>query len=1009
MNVAVGDRLGPYSIIGLLGRGGMGEVYRAHDTRLDRDVAIKLLSTAISEPGQARLRFEREARIVARLNHPNILTLHDVGEHAGALFLVTELLEGTTLRRRLEQGPIPWLVAIAWATELVDGLATAHEHGIVHRDLKPENLWITHGERIKILDFGIATIVKAAAGPDQPTVAAPATAAHVLGTVGYMSPEQVRGLPVDGRTDLFSFGAVLYEMLSGRRPFARDAPLAELHAILHDEPPPLVLPPECPPALGAIVARCLAKSSPARFPSARDLGAALQALRAASAYPSPVASGETAPTVRRIAVLPFADLSPRKDQDYWCEGIADELISALGARPGLQVASRQASFRMAAALAEPQTAGARLGVESVLEGTIRASDGGLRITARLLQVATGYYVWSQTFERPPEAVFAVQDEIVEQVVQSLGLATSGPPAPRLPAANVAAYEMYLRGRQQFHRMRRETLEAARRLYRRAIELDPGFALAYAGVAVSSVSLYQDWGGQGEHLRDADEASRTAVAKGGDVAEAHLARALTLCARGDWPAAELEFETALRLQPQLFEALYFYARSWISRGDLARASHWLERAVVVRPESYEAWVLLGMARLAHGRNPAATAALQRALDAVERHLELEPDEPRPLALGAQALAGLGQIDRALEWARRARTIAVRDPGLLYNVGAAFAMAGQLDEAIACLDPAIRQCLDLPWVDHDRFLDRVRGDRRFRALLDAAWRMRGGRGGAGEQQIAYCRTKDGARIAYATTGHGPLIVRVLGWFTHLEREWAWPDLRAMWEQLSATHTVVRYDGRGIGLSDRWDGEFTEETRLLDLEAVLDAVGGGPAALFGISEGGWTAAAFALRAPARVSHIIVYGGYARGAASRPGYDPEEDQALLTLMRKGWGRETPAFRQLFTSQFFREDSEADVLAHFNELQRASADPDTAARYLASCNQRLDGTAMFARVTTPALVVHRRDDRAVPFEEGRYLASIMPGARLLPLPGSAHYFPTGRASAEDGDLVDAVARFLGD
>jgi pimeloyl-ACP methyl ester carboxylesterase len=284
---------------------------------------------------------------------------------------------------------------------------------------------------------------------------------------------------------------------------------------------------------------------------------------------------------------------------------------------------------------------------------------------------------------------------------------------------------------------------------------------------------------------------------------------------------------------------------------------------------------------------------------------------------------------------------------------------------------------------------------------------------EQSIAYCTTRDGVRIAYATTGRGPLLVRVLGWFTHLEMEWAWPDLRALWEQLSVSRTVVRYDGRGIGLSDRWTGEFTEETREWDLEAVLDAIGANataPAALLGISEGGWTAAALATRRPERVSHLVVYGGYARGATARASYDVEEDRALLTLMRKGWGRATPAFRQVFTSQFYREDADPELLAHFNELQRASTDPDTAARYLASCHTRGDGTEVFARVRTPTLIIHRREDRSVNFEEGRYLASVVPGARFRPLPGSAHYFPTARSGTNEPsglELTEAIAAFL--
>jgi pimeloyl-ACP methyl ester carboxylesterase/tetratricopeptide (TPR) repeat protein len=592
-----------------------------------------------------------------------------------------------------------------------------------------------------------------------------------------------------------------------------------------------------------------------------------------------------------------------------------------------------------------------------------------------------------------------------------------------------AYDLYLRARQQLHRMRRDSLEAARSLFRRAIDRDPALALAYAGVAEAAVWLYLDWGGRPDDLVDAEEASLHAIALGPHLAEARLSRALTLAAGRQWPAAEREFEAALRLQPQLYEARYFYGRSWVSRGDLSRAASWFERAAAVRPESEDAWILLAMARLAVGTRPEAEEALRRALDAAERHLRQAPGEIRPLAIGAQALAALGERSRAVEWASRAETLAAGDAGSLYNVGAAFAAAGEPDAALACLDPAIRHCTDLEWVDHDRLLDAVRPDPRFEALLETAWRRRGGRRAdpalterpgrsatrpspvESPQRIAYCTTSDGVRIAYAQTGQGPLLVRVLGWFTHLEMEWEWPDLRALWERLSAHHTVVRFDGRGIGLSDRWAGEFSEESRERDLDAVLDALGASasrPAALLGISEGGWTAAACALRHPDRIGHLIVYGGYARGALARPGFDAEEDRALLTLMRKGWGRATPAFRQVFTSQFYREDADPALLAHFNDLQRASADPDTAARYVGSCHTRGDGTAMFAQVARPMLVIHRRDDRSVPFEEGRYLASVVPGARFLPLPGSAHYFPTAR-SDDPGteEMIHAIEAFV--
>jgi DNA-binding winged helix-turn-helix (wHTH) protein/alpha-beta hydrolase superfamily lysophospholipase len=276
---------------------------------------------------------------------------------------------------------------------------------------------------------------------------------------------------------------------------------------------------------------------------------------------------------------------------------------------------------------------------------------------------------------------------------------------------------------------------------------------------------------------------------------------------------------------------------------------------------------------------------------------------------------------------------------------------------------------------------------------------------EQKIRFCTTSDGLSLAYSTVGSGPCIVRVLGHFTHLEAEWQWPDLRLFWERLAEHHTVVRYDGRGIGLSDRYDGDFTEETRQRDLEAVLHAIGANTVVLLGISEGGWTAAAYAIHQPERVTHLVLYGAYCRGAQARPGYDGEEDRALVTLIRKGWGRDTPAFRQVIASRFFRNDVDPKLIAHFTELQRLSADPETAARYHESAHRRGDGRGIFKQLRMPVLIIHSREDLAVNADEGRLLASIIPDSQLVLLPSGAHYFPT------DTEVVtkasDAIARFL--
>jgi pimeloyl-ACP methyl ester carboxylesterase len=278
-------------------------------------------------------------------------------------------------------------------------------------------------------------------------------------------------------------------------------------------------------------------------------------------------------------------------------------------------------------------------------------------------------------------------------------------------------------------------------------------------------------------------------------------------------------------------------------------------------------------------------------------------------------------------------------------------------------------------------------------------------AKQQDIQFCTTSDGVRIAYSVIGRGPTLVRVLGHFTHLEKEWEWPDLRYFWERLAERFTVVRYDGRGIGLSDRYTGEFTEEVKLLDLDAVLASIGAENAILLGISEGGWTSALYAAAHPERVSRLVLYGAYCRGATARPGYDAEEDAALVTLIRKGWGRDTAAFRQLFTSSFFRDDADPKLIAHFNELQRASADAETAARYWKSIHDREDGSDIFRKLNVPTLVVHCQDDMAVSADEGRLLASTVPGAHLVLLPSGTHYFPTDRDVV--AKVIGAINRFI--
>jgi non-specific serine/threonine protein kinase len=716
MPLDAGDTLGPYVVVSPLGAGGMGEVYRARDARLNREVAVKVLPAALAADPDRLRRFEAEARAAAAVSHPNVLAVYDVSA-TGTPYVVFELLEGETLRARMAAGDLSPARAVELAMQVGRGLAAAHEKGIVHRDLKPDNVFVTRDGQAKILDFGLARFVEVPADSD---LSAAATLARtgigaLVGTPGYMSPEQVRGLPADHRSDVFALGVLLYEMLTGQRAFGRPSLAEAQAAILRDDPP--TPRPERPlaPGLERVLRRCLAKRPEDRFQSAREF---LFALEAVGSGPDAVPAPAAAPAPPSVAVLPFADLSPARDQEYFCDGLAEELIAALARLQGVRVASRTSSFQFRGSGADVRTIGERLGVGAVLEGSVRRAGERLRVTVQLVNARDGYQLWSERFDRQMEDVFAIQEEIAQSVARALRLVLTDHDRDALQSrrtSSLEAYELYLRARQVLNSLR--NLRMAVPLLERAIELDPSFALAHAALAEASHWLYAWAGARPEDLGRAEAASQQALALAPDLAEVHVARGAALALTRRFEEAAAEFGSAVRLNPQLWEAYWLFGRMRFAEGRHDEAERLWTTAMAVRPEDYQVPILLSMIYHGSGREAEVDATLQKGIELARRQLARDPGDVRAMYLCAGALVQRGLVEEGLRLLDRALEMAGSDPSVLYNAACVYARTTEREKALAALESCVRVgWVNRDWMARDSDLESIRDDPRFRALIE-----------------------------------------------------------------------------------------------------------------------------------------------------------------------------------------------------------------------------------------------------------------------------------------------------
>ena len=681
----IGSSIGPYRVLDTLGEGGMGQVYRARDTRLAREVAVKVLPREFARDLSAVERFRREARVASTLSHPHICTIYDTGEHDGLLYLVMELLDGESLQALLAAGPLSTARVVALAIELADGLDAAHEKGIVHRDLKPANVFVTSRGHAKILDFGVAKLTGAA--DDAETVAGLTSAGQAIGTAAYMAPEQARGEPVDARADLFSLGLVLYEMLSRRPAFAGPTTAVIFDAILNRQPPPLrELCPDVPAALERIIGRLLAKDPDARYQTAKALLDELRDVqRAMTAGTQPRGSGSAARAPASVAVLPFASLSGDPENDYLADGITEEVINALGHLKGLRVAGRVSSFAFKGKTPDIAEVGAKLGVSNVLTGGVRKAGNRLRITAELVHVSDGFQLWAERFDRPADDVFAIQDEIAAGIAARLKVAladSDDEPRARRGTDNLEAHNLYLKGRHLLHQ-RGDGVRRGLECFQQAHTLDPDFALAHAGLAETHSLLgFYGYARESTVMPLARASALRALEIDASLDEPHGPLILVkFLYEWDWAASAAEFDRAMAKNPNAVSALTYRALELgLVHGRFDEAIPLAGKVSLLDPLSPYAYALQGTILWCDNR-------FEGALQLLGQAEQLHPNLWTVVRLVGLCQSGLGRHAQAIATLERCRVLSGDHPWVLGNLSDAHHFAGQEDVSRRCAEDGL----------------------------------------------------------------------------------------------------------------------------------------------------------------------------------------------------------------------------------------------------------------------------------------------------------------------------------